>query len=792
MKKKKEENKENKAVNGNSKKDDLNSSVATTASESSPSKVILLLLSLLLFYVLIHFQKKKRKNKKKNKQQESEPKENSESPKKPAANGTPTPEKQSDKEVSQNEESTPSGKKKRKRRKKKGKSSEGTAATVNGSTENHEKSDDDEEEDEEEDENGEETSAATNNRKRKASQRAKEQLALVPLEERKDDSDPDDTNYIVESPDEDGNPKRPRMDNGSEDSADDDGDGGDFSASAIRHQLETLISGGIFYDSSGEETPSSEEEMDTEIEVSDDSDGSEEDIGEDEDEDEDGSEDFEFNEDVLFESDGSDQFDIEDLGFGLEEGFSNQEPNSDDEIDQVISSIRPKEPEEEKDDDNESKSSKSDEESDPENEVRGPVDDLEELASDDEEDLYAEDDDDAEDLDGFIVDENDIEMLSTTDDEDDDDDISGEDGDDEDEDLGEDEEEDEALDEEENMVPSDVSDQFRAHGRIGCNIEGYDTKVDNGGLLSLDRTSAPKSRSGAFRPFKFTEKKLTETHSVEVAEDALTWMVAPLEARYFYKYIFQRVVLHISRRDKNYFKGLFSSDGLLHMVENNELNYGENINVASYTANGGRLTHNPEGRVFCRQLKSFVNAGYSIQCINPQSFSDEIWYLCEILQELTNSFVGANTYLTPANSAGFAPHYDAIDAFILQVEGKKYWRVWAPEGENALPDESSGNFTEKDMLSKKLVFEGTLEEGDMLYIPRGFYHSAKTGNKHSLHVTVSLCDNVTFSHLLKSVAEDVWESIRRTRLLARRSLPPHYIEMNGIAPLDYCHDYKTE
>jgi ribosomal protein L16 Arg81 hydroxylase len=39
--------------------------------------------------------------------------------------------------------------------------------------------------------------------------------------------------------------------------------------------------------------------------------------------------------------------------------------------------------------------------------------------------------------------------------------------------------------------------------------------------------------------------------------------------------------------------------------------------------------------------------------------------------------VGSNAYLTPGESEnqGFAPHYDDIEAFILQLEGYKHWRV---------------------------------------------------------------------------------------------------------------------
>lgn len=41
--------------------------------------------------------------------------------------------------------------------------------------------------------------------------------------------------------------------------------------------------------------------------------------------------------------------------------------------------------------------------------------------------------------------------------------------------------------------------------------------------------------------------------------------------------------------------------------------------------------------------------------------------------------VGTNVYLTPPQSQGFAPHYDDIEAFIIQLEGSKYWKLYKPE-----------------------------------------------------------------------------------------------------------------
>lgn len=44
----------------------------------------------------------------------------------------------------------------------------------------------------------------------------------------------------------------------------------------------------------------------------------------------------------------------------------------------------------------------------------------------------------------------------------------------------------------------------------------------------------------------------------------------------------------------------------------------------------------------------------------------------------------SNAYLTPPGSQGFAPHYDDIDAFILQLEGRKRWSLYV-DPNNLLP-----------------------------------------------------------------------------------------------------------
>lgn len=133
--------------------------------------------------------------------------------------------------------------------------------------------------------------------------------------------------------------------------------------------------------------------------------------------------------------------------------------------------------------------------------------------------------------------------------------------------------------------------------------------------------------------------------------------------------------------------------------------------------------------------------------------------------------VGANIYLTPPNSQGFAPHYDDIEAFVLQIEGKKEWSLYAPRSENEkLPRESSGNF-QQDEIGEP-IFTQILEPGDLLYFPRGWIHQAKTvQNCHSLHITLSAYQKTSYAELFEELTKQAVKDAIASDVSFRRGLP---------------------
>lgn len=83
---------------------------------------------------------------------------------------------------------------------------------------------------------------------------------------------------------------------------------------------------------------------------------------------------------------------------------------------------------------------------------------------------------------------------------------------------------------------------------------------------------------------------------------------------------------------------------------------------------------------------------------------------------------------------GFDLHWDHHDVFILQVAGRKHWRVQRPTRDLPARGETAPPPADDDIP----VFDDILEEGAVLYIPRGWWHVATPVEEPSLHLTLAI------------------------------------------------------
>jgi ribosomal protein L16 Arg81 hydroxylase len=145
--------------------------------------------------------------------------------------------------------------------------------------------------------------------------------------------------------------------------------------------------------------------------------------------------------------------------------------------------------------------------------------------------------------------------------------------------------------------------------------------------------------------------------------------------------------------------------------------------------------HHPRDRVY----NSFVD-GDTVRLIGVEQFDNALSRLNRKTEEVLSAKSGINLFLTPRQSQGFHLHFDLLDVFALQVEGRKRWQIWEPKYQHPLQSEVFQEGLEFDIDREALVpFDDVvLDAGDMLYMPRGYYHEVTTLDDLSLHVTLTV------------------------------------------------------
>ena len=135
--------------------------------------------------------------------------------------------------------------------------------------------------------------------------------------------------------------------------------------------------------------------------------------------------------------------------------------------------------------------------------------------------------------------------------------------------------------------------------------------------------------------------------------------------------------------------------------------------------------------------------------------------LAVALERVFRVKIQVNAYAGWRSSHGFDLHWDDHDVFILQIAGRKQWKVYGmtrkyPLGRDVTPTKDP---------PKDPLWEGMLNDGDLLYIPRGWWHVATPLNEPTLHLTVGV-NNPTAADLLSWFAERL-----RASEHVRRDLP---------------------
>jgi ribosomal protein L16 Arg81 hydroxylase len=117
-------------------------------------------------------------------------------------------------------------------------------------------------------------------------------------------------------------------------------------------------------------------------------------------------------------------------------------------------------------------------------------------------------------------------------------------------------------------------------------------------------------------------------------------------------------------------------------------------------------------------------------------FSFPVSKLCEVVAKLTGFNAVANCYVAFKDRESFGKHWDTHDVFAVQLVGRKRWLVYEPTVH--LPTSGQTSLEHKHECPAEPVMDVILEAGDVLYLPRGWWHTAIPLNEETSHLAIGI------------------------------------------------------
>jgi ribosomal protein L16 Arg81 hydroxylase len=211
---------------------------------------------------------------------------------------------------------------------------------------------------------------------------------------------------------------------------------------------------------------------------------------------------------------------------------------------------------------------------------------------------------------------------------------------------------------------------------------------------------------------------------------SLSSLVAPVADEEFRSRYWERQPLVVHRKDPDYYHGLFGLEDFEEAITRSPdyvklANAATNKNV-SYK---GVVTEGLEA------VLGDMRAGGTLVLDQLHHREPKLGLLCRVLAAELGHRFQTNLYLTPSNGKGFTPHWDNHDVFILQTVGSKNWKI--EKQRRGLPSKGE-TIGDEDRELRGDLHSFILEQGDLIYIPRGFVHAAECGSEPSLHITLGV------------------------------------------------------
>ena len=178
------------------------------------------------------------------------------------------------------------------------------------------------------------------------------------------------------------------------------------------------------------------------------------------------------------------------------------------------------------------------------------------------------------------------------------------------------------------------------------------------------------------------------------------------------------------------------------------------------------------------RLTALLRKGATVILNGIDGFHPPVRPVADAIEAALGGYAGINLYASWMPTRGFSTHWDDHDVFVLQVAGRKRWRLYGETRRSPMFRDA-----EPAAEPREQVWSEVIEAGDVLYVPRGWWHDARAEDGGaeggdgadgggSLHLTCSVLPFTGLEFM-------AWLSGRLARHETFRRDLPHPADENG-------------
>lgn len=140
------------------------------------------------------------------------------------------------------------------------------------------------------------------------------------------------------------------------------------------------------------------------------------------------------------------------------------------------------------------------------------------------------------------------------------------------------------------------------------------------------------------------------------------------------------------------------------------------------------------------KLRLLLSTGATVVANEIIHLHEPVTHVGAFLGEAFGAGVGANVYCSFQGVKAFGTHFDLHDVFAVQTEGEKVWNLYSNRADRPLdcPPDNDSNRSWFEQTRGPMLAEVRMKPGDVLYLPRGWYHDALATDGASVHVTFAV------------------------------------------------------